>query len=331
MIPIKNTVATVTLSALALSTLVAVAGGILPKQSAAQKEDIARDYHCGTPEKTPVEIKRIERMVAKIQASRRSSDDSNRNAGSVIVPVRFHVITTSTGLGNITNAQIVAQIKVMNTAYSGKDTPATHRGQGPSDQPTANTPFRFKLVGIDRTQNNVWYGAAQNSANETAMKTALRRGGSGTLNVYTGAPVTPTGMPLLGYATFPSDYAGNPVRDGVVMLDQSVPGGAEARYNYGDTLTHEVGHWLGLFHTFQGGCSTDATGGGDSVADTPAESTAFFGVPQAGTIVNTCTTIDGRDPVENFMDYTDDDGLFQFTAGQSVRMDTLAGSFRAAN
>lgn len=327
MIPFKKTVVAVTLSVLAVA---AVAGGVLSKQSAAQKEDVSRDYRCATPEKTPVEIERIERTVRKMQTSRRSAA---REAGTVIIPVRFHVITTSTGLGNITNAQIVAQIKVLNTAYSGKDTAATHRGQGPSAQATANTPFRFRLVGITRTQNNDWYFNANltdtgaDNASAVAMKTALRQGGSGTLNVYSVGFNDGT----LGYASFPDEYAGSPNLDGVVLLDQTLPGGTESPYDYGDTLTHEAGHWLGLFHTWQGGCATNPNTGGDLVADTPAQGSAFIGLPQAGSPRNTCTTIAGRDPVENFMDYTDDDGMFQFTAGQSVRMDTLAAAFRGPN
>jgi hypothetical protein len=226
--------------------------------------------------------------------------------GHVTIPVAFHVImkdTTYAG-GNVPDSQIEAQIDVLNDSFSG-------RTGG------ASTPFRFKLVSVDRTVNPSWFNLGPGTGGETAAKEALRVGGADTLNIYT-AKLTQL---LLGWATFPWNYESNPTSDGVVVLFSSLPGGSATRYNEGDTATHEIGHWLGLYHTFQGGCEGD----GDLVADTPAEASPAFGCP-----VNrdTCTS-PGLDPTENFMDYTDDACMWAFTSGQSVRASEAWLAYRA--
>lgn len=237
------------------------------------------------------------------------SRGQGRGPGTVTIPVVFHVVNKGAGIanGDVPISMLQAQVKVLNQSYSG----ATGG---------ANTPFRFVLAGVDRTTNVAWFNAGPDTAAEREMKTALHTGDAKVLNFYTNN----AGGVLLGWATFPFWYAGDPSMDGVVCLYSSLPGGSccdGVPYNEGDTGTHEVGHWLGLFHTFQGGCAANYN---DFVADTPAERSPAFGCP-AGR--DTCPK-PGLDPIENFMDYTNDPCMYQFTAGQSTRADALSAQYR---
>ncbi len=276
---------------------------------------------CITEELSPMEKGNVETNLRRFKAARttRAAASSARIAGSVTIKVYFHVIQNTAGQGFVSREQIQRQIDVLNSAYSGGDT-GRAPNQGASPQPTYNTPFRFELVDVTYTTNDSWYVVSLGSAAEQQMKNALRVGGAGTLNCYTAN----IGGGNLGWATFPSSYAGNPKRDGVVLLNESLPGGRAAPYNLGDTATHEAGHWLGLYHTFQGGCNRT----NDGVADTPAERSPFYGVPPPYSDSCSSKTYPGRDPAENFMNYTDDIGMFQFTAGQSERADALALQYR---
>lgn len=226
---------------------------------------------------------------------------------AVDIPVVFHVIRrgNSVSEGNLTDATVKAQVQQLNKAYKGRES-----------GPGVRTGFKFTLSKTTRTTNSDWFDLTYGGSDEVAMKNTLREGGAGTLNVYSAR----LSGGLLGWATFPSGYQGNPKYDGVVILDQSVPGGSAAPYNEGDTATHEAGHWLGLYHTFQGGCS-----GGDQVSDTPAEAEPAFGCPIGR---NTCSA-PGNDPVKNYMDYSDDDCMDQFTRGQKVRAHNQWDAFRA--
>ena len=226
---------------------------------------------------------------------------------SATIPTWVHVISAGDTLaeGNVPLSQIQQQVAVLNRSFAG--------GYDGYD-----TGFAFRLEGVTRTVNPTWFEMGYGSQAERRAKTALRRGGADTLNIY-----LTRGGGYLGWATFPSHYRGQPDMDGIVVNFGSLPGGAIERFNLGLTATHEAGHWLGLYHTFQNGCSAT----GDLVSDTPAQRTPTGGCP-AGK--DTCTTDPGLDPIHNFMDYSDDACYTEFTSGQSARMTEQYLHFRAS-
>ena len=280
-------------------SLLALGLGLALATSASAGSFAGKPRACGTIQPTGLDAEMREMHFLQSLAERSKNAQNLTTATNVVVPVYFHVITNTSGAGNVSDAAIANQINVLNAAYSGKG-------------------FSFSLAATTRTANNTWYTVGSGSAAETQMKTALRQGGATALNIY----AANIGGGLLGWATFPSSYASQPSKDGVVILTGSMPGGTAAPYNLGDTGTHEVGHWLGLYHTFQGGCN----GQGDYVSDTAAEKSPAYGCP-----VNrdTCRSKPGLDPTSNFMDYTDDACMDNFSGGQATRMQQMWTSYRA--
>lgn len=175
----------------------------------------------------------------------------------------------------IKDSTIQQQIAVLNSDY------------GPSG-------VTFTLKKVDRTVNKSW---AQDG-NEMAMKKALRQGTYGDLNLYYLTYLSG----YLGYCYFPESVSTGSTkfyRDGCSILASTVPGGSSTGYNLGKTTTHEVGHWFGLYHTFEGGCA----GSGDYVSDTPAQASESSGCPVGR---DSCPTKTGLDPIHNYMDYSDE-------------------------
>jgi hypothetical protein len=246
---------------------------------------------CGTIEPPELERDKLEQFVRSLAPA---------STGSVVVPVHFHIINKGSGYsnGDIPESQIIDQMTALNASF-------------------ANSGFSFELASIDRTNNPTWFTMARGTDVQKEAKAALRIGGADHLNIYTAEPSDG----LLGWATFPWYYADDPSYDGVVAHYATFPGGSYVPYIEGDTVTHEVGHWVGLYHTFQGGCSKT----NDYVSDTPAERSPAFGCP-----VNrdTCPGSPGLDPTENLMDYTDDACMDKFSAGQITRIHEQWSAYR---
>jgi hypothetical protein len=217
---------------------------------------------------------------------------------SATVPVYFHVVTDG-AIGSLTDAQIAAQMRVLNATFAGAEG-------------GANTGFAFTLAGVTRTDDAAWFYANPGGTNEHTMKRTLHRGGGNALNLY-----STTAGDYLGWAYLPDILTkpGQAYLDGIVIDWESMPRTSKTyagRYDQGETATHETGHWLNLEHTFYGGCSAK----GDFVDDTPAEKTPTSGCP-AGK--DTCSA-PGLDPIHNYMDYSYDSCYTEFTAGQTQRM-----------
>lgn len=246
---------------------------------------------------TPADQRRIDARTAFLLRR-----DRVRPKRTINVPVYVHVMTSKTGAGNVSDARIARQIDVLNQTYSGQD--PDHVG-GP------DTGFRFNLVGTDRIANSTWHGDGQS----TSYRTKTRRGDKGALNIWL------VDFDYLGVATFPWDQAASPGPDGIRVQFSSLPGGRVTHYNEGKTVTHETGHWLGLFHTFQNGC----TGPGDEVDDTAAQASPSTGCPVGR---DSCKS-PVMDPIHNYLDYSFDSCYQSFTAGQVARMKTMWAAYRA--
>lgn len=270
---------------------------------AVYRRDIPRHRGCGTH----ISAERRASSERRFQTSRIPPAKENANA---TLDVHFHIIFANHTVegGYVPDDVIQKQMDVLN-----------------EDHGNSKTGLSFRLANVTRVQSEDWFlRVAPESKQEGEMKELFRNGNASTLNVWTVGFMEGDGKGLLGYATFPSDYESAPHMDGVVLLHSTMPGNGAPPYNKGRTLTHEAGHWLGLYHTFEGGCQ----GNGDFVEDTPPEKEAAYGCPKKP--VSTCPG--GQlDPITNFMDYVDDACMDRFTEGQGTRIRAQIRTFRGVD
>ena len=281
---------------MSMRLVLVLAVSLLAPQAIAQD---ALGRRCATPDPTITETLESMQIVRQFQS--RTAALRVADPEPITVPVAFHVLSAGSGAdrGDLPTGWLEAQVDTLNGSF-------------------ASFGIRFALALVQRVENPDWYrGLRLGSAQEREMKEALALDPARVLNVYT----ADLDSDFLGWATTPDASSESDVIDGVVLLDQSLPGGDAAPYNLGHTGTHEVGHWLGLLHTFAGGCTQP----NDGVADTPQERSPAQGCPTAR---DSCPLDPGTDPVRNYMDYSDDACMTEFTPGQVERSLALVSRFR---
>lgn len=226
--------------------------------------------------------------------------------GKIVIPVVVNVLY-KTSAENISQAQIQSQIDILNKDFNALN---SDFNQVPSlfSGVKANVGISFELDQVVRKSTTKKSWGTNNAMKKTAQGGLAPISPTTKLNIW----VCTIGGGILGYAQFPG---GSSATDGVVIDSRYFGNTGTATYpfNLGRTATHEVGHWMNLRHIWG-----DATCGNDLVADTPVHNTANYGVP-AYPHYSTCS----GNPVEmtmNYMDYTDDRGMYMFSNGQKSRM-----------
>ena len=247
---------------------------------------------CATHAPDRAEVEQANRRLNELRAS--SPLGAGFHGGAIRVAI--HVITNG-AVGAVSDQAIADQMRELNRNFAG-------------------TGYRFDLVSVDRTDKTNWFKMSPGSGAEDKAKQALAIDPTTTMNVY-----ICDAWHYLGWSYFPWSLPQDHHLHGIVIDYGSLPGGYQVPYDLGRTLSHEAGHYLGLYHTFQGGCVAP----GDAVDDTPFEAAPAYGCPIG---LNTCPD-PGDDPIHNYMDYTDDLCYEEFTAGQMARMDEIASVYRS--
>jgi PKD repeat protein len=264
----------------------------------------------------------------------RLNGEAERAGGPRIIPTVFHIIHQG-GNENISMAQVEDQIRILNEDYSRQNADAANT-RAEFLGVAANANVEFRLAKLDPQGNctdgvvRMWSPKTYNASDDNGVKAVSYWNSTKYFNVWVVASISSDGQPgtVLGYAQFPG--FGNANTDGVVVRADYIGSiGTSANNNSnGRTLTHEAGHWLGLFHTFQGGCA-----GGffdDACADTPPQAEATpSNCPHSA---NTCSndSPDLPDQVENYMDYSNGACENMFTLDQKSRFDGVLTGTRSA-
>lgn len=253
-----------------------------------------------------------------------------KTTGGIIIPVVFHILY-NTAAENISLAKITAQMNVLNADFSATNSDITSVPN--AFQPMiGNSGIQFCFAQRDQ-YGNPTDGIIRKPTTNTSFSTnnGIKFNSSGGDNAwprdqYLNIWVGDLGSQILGYAQFPGGAAST---DGVVLHYGTVGGpgalGTSSPYNRGRTATHEIGHWLNLYHI-----NGDGFCGNDSVADTPVQPQLYGGCPSFPTVSASCGNGPNGAMTMNYMDYTNDVCMYMFTAGQGTRMNLGFNAYRAA-
>jgi len=251
---------------------------------------------CGTERPSDLQIFKND---SRLRKSRKRLSKNNY----VNINVQFvHIIDGKKG--RVTPSVRRKQIDVLNMAFE------SHR-----------ITFSYDEKQVRTRVNKDWYRMTLGSAVEREVKKELHGSPERHLNFYTGGLEKDS----FGWATFPWRLEGDRDMDGVVVQDSCLPNGSKKNFNLGMTAVHEVGHWLGLYHTFESGCKEY----GDHINDTPAHAYANEGTPD-GSLRNGACNENELAPVHNYMNYCYDQWMTEFTDAQVKRMHKNILEYRPA-
>ncbi len=292
--------------------------------------------------------KKLGEAITKTLAQRQTSPNNSSFAPAVTIPIVFHVVLTAAQQAQVTDAMILAQLNILNQDFTGFNADSSNvppafqsvRGHGTFSFCMAQrTPAGLATNGINRVVSTTRSNSS--TTNDPIKSTAA--GGSDVWDPtkYVNVWLTNfTNANLLGYASFPigsqENTSGNISQQGVVVLAQSIPGGTATPYNFGRTLTHELGHFFWLRHIWGDGTCGNDFPNTPGIDDTPDQSNSTFNCPGTAPTVSalaagcaTTTNPPGR-MFQNFMDYTDDACMTMFTIGQQIRAEQAINTFRAS-
>jgi len=295
----------------------------------------AQHPHCMTFEKT-VEMKAANPLlgeqirIAKNQIDAYYNDPANFSSrqGIITIPVVFHVMHNGEPIGtlpNVSDAQLISQMTQLNKDYRRLNSD-TNLIPGVWKNVAADCQIEFCLASVDpsgaSTSGITRHSMGSSGTWSDARKTTTTWDRNKYLNIW----IATIGGGTLGYTMIPGGPAD---QDGVVIdpLFVGVGGSSSAPFNKGRTATHEIGHWLGLDHTW--GDDGTACTGTDGIEDTPNQAGENYGCPTFPQ-TDACSPTSPGVMYMDYMDYTDDGCMFMFTNAQKNKMLSVLNTVRSA-